>query len=171
MSVYNPEKRRANYEWYKARHICTQCRSKQAFENMTMCPACLEKKSAYAAAWRMKHPEKAKASNKRCYDKKKTEGRCIKCGKPNPNAGNNCRCPTCARDWSIWRRTNRVHNYKPDGICRMCDMPVYGDKKLCYEHWKIAKDRLLAIKPSNDGHPWVADERARRAGVKNRRQA
>ena len=166
MKTYNPEERRAKYEWYKSRHICVVCNKEPAFENMTMCPACLEKASARAAAWREKNPEKSKASNKQCYSKKKAEGRCIKCGKLNPNAGNNCRCPTCARNWKIWSKTNRVHRVKPDGICRMCDKPVYGDKKLCYEHWKTAKQNLLKVKSSNKEHPWAMDERARRAKLK-----
>ena len=161
MRTYNPDERKAKYEWYKARHICVACNRERAFENMTMCPACLEKNSAKSAIWREKDREKARASSKRCYDRKKAEGRCVKCGKPNPNAGNNCRCPACARDWKIWSRTNRVHRVRPDGVCIICDKPVYGDKKLCYEHWTIAKQRLLSVKPSNDGHPWAMDEKAR----------
>lgn len=167
MKTYNPTERKAKYEWFKARGICTSCGKEKAFEQMTMCPACLERNSARAFAWRMKNQEAAKASNKRCYDKKKAEGRCIKCGKPNPNADQNCRCPKCARDWKIWCKTNRVRKVKPDGICKMCDRPVYPGKKLCEAHWMSAKRAILSIRPENGHHPWRMDEDARRAALQH----
>lgn len=161
MKIYDPAKRKADYEWYKTRHICTRCRSQQAFDGMTMCPACLERNSAHVAEWRKRNPQRAQESSKRCYDRKRSEGQCVKCGKPNPNAGNNCRCPKCARDWKVWRKTNRVRSVKPDGICRICDKPVYEGKKLCEAHWIEAKQRLLAVRCGNERHAWRADERVR----------
>ena len=171
MKIYNPAEQRAKYEWFKAHHICTACKRERAFENMTMCPACLEKNSVYAAKYRERNPEKARAANRRSYAKKKADGRCVDCGKPNPDAGENCRCRVCNRDFKIRQNLRRGHVYKPDGICRICDKPVYGEKSLCYEHWVIAKENMLKVRQSNEGHPWRADEKARRAGVKNRRQA
>ena len=161
MSVYDSEKRKENYEWYKKRGICTRCRRERAFGRFTMCPECLEKNSQHAAEWRMEDPERSKASIRKVYWKRKAEGRCVDCGQTNPNASINCRCPTCARDQRIRQKTHRIMKVKPDGICRICDQPVYPGKKLCYEHWVVAKDQLLAVRPGNGKHPWRQDEAAR----------
>jgi len=157
MRGYDPEE----YAWLKARHICTKCKRERAFEGMTMCPECLEKGTVNAARWRAAHPDEARERVRRSYAKTRSEGRCVTCGRPNPDSAI-CRCPDCARDSRIRQKTRRVRQIKPDGVCRYCDQPVHPGKKLCEQHWIEARERLLAVRPGNEEHPWRRDEKARR---------
>ena len=165
MSVYNPDKQRAERAWFKERGICVSCRRERAFGHFTMCPGCLERNAQRAAEYREANPERSREASRRRYWKCKAEGRCINCGKANPDAGVNCRCPSCVKKSRICQKARRVWKVKPEDICRICDQPVHPGKKLCYEHWVISRERMLAIRPENDRHPWRRDETARLMSV------
>ena len=161
MSKYIPEKAKADRAWYKERGICYVCKKRPAFGRFTQCPECLERNTIRAAKWRMENPDRAKQLCRNTYYKRKAEGRCVDCGKPNPDAGSNCRCPDCALNNRMRQKRNKVHKVRPEGICRICDKPVFPGKKLCEEHWIIAKNRLLAVRPGNANHSWRKSEKAR----------
>lgn len=157
---------KADYEWYKARHICVACKKNRAFDGMTMCPECLERNSQRTTDWRTRCYEKSATYFKSRYDRLKAEGRCTKCGKPSPNG--NTRCHACARRMKLYKMAKRVRKVKLDGICRYCGKPVYDGKKLCYKHWLKAAGHLLSIRPDTANHPWRRNKKARIMEIKEK---
>ena len=129
---------REDYQWFRAHNICVRCQSAAAFVNHIYCADCIPISNEIHRRWQKKNPEKVRQASKSWYARMKREGRCVRCGRENPDAGIYASCPWCrGKERERWQYR---HVAKPPGLCRYCDRPAMPGKKTCTEHyaWKVA---------------------------------
>ena len=116
------------YEWYKSRHICVNCKAADAVRGQTRCPDCQELQKLQSKVYYDTHKEKMNQYSheyyKRTYQERLDAGLCTCCGKRPPKTG--CkRCETClARK----RRTRRQRIIRQGAVPR----DLAADLKICY---------------------------------------
>lgn len=90
---------KANYEFYKAHHICVRCGQENAEKNHTLCLCCMMKSREESLIYRNKHREELNKAerirSKIRYDRLKEQGICACCGK-RPTKYNKIYCEHCS---------------------------------------------------------------------------
>ena len=141
---YNAQKAHEEYEFFKARGICTVCRKRRAFDGHTRCAECIERQTLRDAE-RYANRHNAEMCRKRYYRHKST-GMCVECGQP-ADAGN-VRCAKC-RALNIARlRRNRVSVRKPEGVCwrKNCNEPTVNGTRCCERHLQEMRDHAQMMR-------------------------
>lgn len=127
-SRYNKEL----YDWYKANKICPQCGVNSATPNRVRCEKCLAKNAETAYRKREnvtpEQIENAKMQHryylKNLRQKRKSEGKCIYCGKPQ-SKNSTCMCIDCRI------KNQRKNEKRRVGSISRSERPVYGMCYLC----------------------------------------
>ena len=124
----NSDASRRLREWYISHGICPKCKDAPLMGDERSCPECRAKESERLRKYRHYKPE----YRKRHYEKNKSLGLCVRCGrKVIPG---HVMCPVCSgtqrksSDLLIGERTYRALH----GICYRCGKnPCIDGKKLC----------------------------------------
>ena len=156
-------------EYCKERHICYQCKQKDAYtmNGHLLCADCTEKQNARCRKW-MENPENKKKQNarvKEIKDKRRAEHKCIRCGKQIDENDNHKYCGICRfkerqRYYRKSERPARVYGV----VCWMCNKkPVADGRKVCEECYeklvKTCKENLFNEDGTHkyqmkEDHPW-----------------
>lgn len=122
---------------------CLSCKTEPA-PGKARCRACLERSAAASNAYRQRHPDRVKFSNKRARDKFLSEGICPQC-RERPILKNRTRCIACLDDHRSGineKRRDRAGN----GKCRECGSPLSGNMSHCASCLKRISDRNTVLR-------------------------
>lgn len=125
-------------QYLKHQHKCVNCWKMDAYtlNGHTLCADCMEKEAKQKRKARAKNPYKFRDEQKKILEKRRTEGKCTRCGRELPCQYSFKTCPTC-RTYG----RNRLRNIRADtdknirgynGICWICNKnPAIEGKKIC----------------------------------------
>lgn len=131
-------------EYLKHAKRCIKCWKMDAYtlNGHTLCADCTEKDNERKRKERSRNPYKYRDEQKKIRDKRREEGKCIRCGLKLQSGYSFMTCPTCR----ILTR-NRLRNIRADtdknirgqnGICYQCNKkPVMDGKKLCEDCYSM----------------------------------
>lgn len=148
-----------NYEWAKARGLCTQCMKERAAKGRTMCLVCLSVSAERNAKCNAKLDEftrnERKAKNREkmrnLYQERRKNGQCTRCGKPADGKSFCNECRLKRRRGYMERRT-----IKPEWQCKKCDEPSVDGYCFCEKHLKENRD-LIAFARTRRKNNTVGD--------------
>lgn len=117
----------------KRNHFCLDCRKQDAytFAGHSYCYECNEKRNAKAREYRAANREQTNARRMERYGQKKSDFRCVFCGRPLDLLDRTVTCHRCNA-----RRSNRFamtyERQRLPGMCHQCcKAPPLPGKKLC----------------------------------------
>lgn len=128
-------------KWYREQGFCPKCKKNKLMGDEKTCVEC---RAADANLHQKIRDNNTKAYNahmatyhKSLYDKRKEQGLCPVCGKPNKDK-RYITCPICRdkknrRTQPKFLREERIKN----GLCIWCDNPVKNGYKICEKHYQM----------------------------------
>lgn len=136
--------RRENYEWLKDHHLCTICKSQDAYTLMgrARCYECALKNRERKKKWYHDNFEKQSNYMKERYNNYKREGICTRCHKRQAQKGYTM-CNVCKGKSKKHYYENKVKSYAREdavanGMCHTClkekVKPGYKVCEKCYNH-------------------------------------
>jgi len=150
-----------DYEYYKSHHICVSCRKEDAEPDSIYCWECREKARERGRVKYEKEKNsieylnKKRISDKKRYEKRKSDGRCTSCGVLKAVPGKT-RCQKCLNKRKRGGVSFPLRKYL--GICLHCDKPVVEGYSLCRNHLEIQRQ---SIKKATMIHRLNSSERVR----------
>lgn len=147
------ESRRKSKQFYISLSICPKCKKEAIFGDEKMCPECKADIYKYNRSYIKKRKENGFAdadkqkeleAKKKRYYRHKEQGICVECGKSPAKAGR-VRCCACLiknAEKSRNRHYEKVKNKeipdrfayrKENGLCLVCEKPVYKKFSFCKE--------------------------------------
>lgn len=142
------------YNYYKLNGICVTCGHNNAEPNRVRCFECLEKN---AERKRLLNKKSSPKYAKQLRDKRKQNGLCIWCGKPQMKTSS-CFCLDCfiknqQRNQNRYRKKYGVTRIerREYGICYRCGRTVNKHDSLCDECLEISRNNLPQFNGGNEG--------------------
>ena len=138
--VYVRGLQRERNEYKRRIGQCIYC-SEKAIEGSSCC----EKHEEYF--WNKNASRKYRKYLKTRYDRLKSQGICVTCGKRKADAG--VRCTTCAAKYKSYPKERMKMKYQGrvnNGLCPRCGQEAQGDMKICPDCRKKAMEKYYKQK-------------------------
>jgi hypothetical protein len=103
---------------------CISCRKRPPEPQRLRCRLCLDASKAVTARYRLKHPQRVKARERRRYRRLKAAKRCTGCLK-RPAAEGKTRCQPCLDEKKTATQAKRAHR-RAHHLCHTCGHPTEG---------------------------------------------
>lgn len=131
------KRKKEEYEWLKAHHICVNCRSEDARSGRVLCWRCAVEKSEREKANRKPDSEAHQQYLRQRRQINRQNGVCISCGTRKAKAGHS-ECERCLAKARIRSENKRrangitpVYLLGKNGECRYCKAPEGKHSGLC----------------------------------------
>ena len=137
--VYDPKKRKEEYEWLKSHGMCVNCHNKEAMHGSIYCYECWEKSYDKNGKYDKEHiqenRERMKVYGKKRYAELKAKGICTKCGKHKAVDGEtlclSCKAKKNSKKDPRWNN-DIARSMRPSlSLCYVCGKPLNNYEKLC----------------------------------------
>lgn len=148
---------REDYEWFKDRNICTQCRKEISYLGKTMCIECLDKIKEMSEKYRSKD---SKEQRKKYLKRKRglcvAFGICRECLKRKATVGLKCtECHIKEVKRNNAKRIKVKRNMRVElGLCYFCGEKALEGYKVCKTHLEICRNNIGKWKRDNSNHYW-----------------
>lgn len=139
--------------------IFPKCHKEPIYGNYKSCASCREKRKKTRGVQIKTQSEKSRAKEK--YERRKSNGICVKCGK-RKSEKDRTMCHICSKKDNVRKIKFGISEYrKENGLCIWCNNPVENGRMFC-SHCMEKKREILVYARScrhMENHVWKKENR------------